>query len=160
MSRRNSHGFEPLLSHPPDAADIAPKPMYSVDIDNDSITTITKRTPMEVHPLHISYKYKMVSVVQVLNPDFDIPFDMHSHKPTTRSPTPPRNDDQRENDLMHDKMTILVLDARASSDLQLLARAWCAEKGFHAIVGRAGRTCIACCVREARALGIHVVIRV
>jgi hypothetical protein len=160
MSRRNSHGFEPLLSHPPDSADIAPKPMYSVDTDNDSITTITKRTPMEVHPLHISYKYKIVSVVEVLNPDFDIPFDMHSHKPTTRSSTPTKKDDQRDKDTMHDKMTILVLDARASSDLQLLARAWCAEKGFHAIIGRAGRTCIACCVREARALGIHVVIRV
>ncbi|KAH4339137.1 hypothetical protein HBH98_209300 [Parastagonospora nodorum] len=157
MPRRNSHGFEPLLSHPPDSTDIAPKRVYSADTDNDSMTTITKRQPMEVHPLHTSYKYKTVSVTEVLDPSFDIPFDMHSH---TRSPTPTGLDKKNDTDATHDKTTVLVLDARGSSDLQLLARSWCAEKGFHAIVGRVGRTCLACCIREARALGIHVVIRV
>ncbi len=60
----------------------------------------------------------------------------------------------------YENKTVLVLDARASSDLELLARAWCAEKGFHAVVGRVERTCLACCVREARGLGINTVIRV
>ncbi|KAF2083163.1 hypothetical protein K490DRAFT_52359, partial [Saccharata proteae CBS 121410] len=47
-----------------------------------------------------------------------------------------------------------------AKDAELLARAWCAERGLHAVIGRAGRTCIACCVREARALGVRVVIRI
>jgi hypothetical protein len=157
MPRRNSHGFEPLLSHPPDSTDIAPKRVYSADTDNDSMTTITKRQPMEVHPLHASYKYKTVPVAEVLDPDFNVPFDMHSR---TRSPTPTGLDSQHKSDATHDKTTILVLDARGSTDLQLLARAWCSERGYHAIVGRVGRTCLACCIREARALGVNIVIRV
>lgn len=160
MSRRNSHGFEPLLSHPPDSTDIAPKPMYSIDNDDGSDTTITKRKPMQVHPLHISYKYKIVPVAEVFLADFVVPFDIHSHKPATRTPTPTGFDERRDDDPLHDKSTILVLDARGPADQQLLARAWCAEKGFHAIIGRSGRTCLSCCIREARALGIHVVIRV
>jgi hypothetical protein len=160
MSRRNSHGFEPLLSHPPDSTNIAPKPMYSIEDENASDSTITKRQPMQVHPLHISYKYKIVPVVDVLEPDFDVPFDIHSHKPTTRTPTPTTDSNHNEgDDTLHDKTTILVLDTRGSTDLQLLARAWCAEKGFHAILGRAERTCLSCCIREARALGINIVIR-
>jgi hypothetical protein len=159
MSRRNSHGFEPLLSHPPDSTDIAPKPMYSIEDENASDSTITKRQPMQVHPLHMSYKYKIVPVVDVLDPDFDIPFDIHSHKPITRTPTPTGSNEHERNDALHDKTTVLVLDTRGSTDLQLLARAWCAEKGFHAILGRAGRTCLSCCIREARALGINIVIR-
>jgi hypothetical protein len=160
LSRRNSHGFEPLLSHPPDSKDIAPKPMYSADAGHDSDVTITKRHPMNVHPLHISYKYKIVPVTEVLVPDFNVPFDEHTHKPTTRSPSPAGASEHQSEETVNDKITILVLDARASSDLQLLARGWCAEKGFHAVIGRAGRTCLACCIREARGLGINVVIRV
>jgi hypothetical protein len=160
LSRRNSHGFEPLLSHPPDSKDIAPKPMYSIDGGNDSDITITKRQPMHVHPLHISYKYRIVPVVEVLNPDFNIPFDVHAHKLTTRSPSPAGSSKNQEEEIVNDKTTVLVLDTRASADLQLLARAWCAEKGFNAIIGRTSRTCLACCIREARGLGINVVIRV
>jgi hypothetical protein len=160
MSRRNSHGFEPLLSHPPDSTDIAPKPMYSVEDDDGSAVTITKKKPLQAHPLHISYKYKIVPVAEVLDPDFDIPFDMHSHKLRSRTPTPTGFRNHKQEDTLHDKTTVLVLDARTSTDMQLLARAWCAEKGFHAIVGRTGRTCLSCCIREARALGINIVIRV
>ncbi|KAG8631201.1 hypothetical protein KVT40_000341 [Elsinoe batatas] len=55
---------------------------------------------------------------------------------------------------------VLVLDCRGSGDLQLLARAWCAKVGEHALVGRVERTCLGCCIREARALGINIVIRI
>lgn len=57
---------------------------------------------------------------------------------------------------------VVVLDCRGSStaDLQLSARAWCASAGANAVVGRAGRTCLGCCVREAKAVGVGVVIRV
>ncbi|KAH7398826.1 hypothetical protein DE146DRAFT_677947 [Phaeosphaeria sp. MPI-PUGE-AT-0046c] len=160
MTRRNSHGFEPLLSHPPDSTDIAPKPMYSMDNEDGSDTTITRRKPMQAHPLHKHYKYKIVPVAEVLHSDFVVPFDIHAHRPVTRTPTPTGFDEHQDDDPLQDKTTILILDARGPSDHQLLARAWCAEKGYHAIIGRTGRTCLSCCVREARALGIHIVIRV
>lgn len=160
LSRRNSHGFEPLLSHPPDAADIAPKPTYSVDGEDDSDTIITKAEPLDVHPLHASYTYKFLPATEVLDPDFQPPFDMHAHMPTTRSPTPTGSALQQPKKLVNDKKAILVLDARGPSDMQLFARAWCAEKGYHAIVARLGSTCLACAIREARGLGINVVIRV
>lgn len=55
---------------------------------------------------------------------------------------------------------VLVLDCRGPPTLQLLARAWCANVGFHALVGRQGRTCLGCCIREARCADIEVVLRV
>ena len=55
---------------------------------------------------------------------------------------------------------VLVVDARGDAALDVLARAWCASEGLDAVVGRAGVTCLACCVREARAAEIGVVIRV
>ncbi|KAF2829747.1 hypothetical protein CC86DRAFT_316926 [Ophiobolus disseminans] len=160
LSRRNSHGFEPLLSHPPDSTDIAPKPLYSVDGEHASDTTITKRHPVDVHPLYVSYKYKVVPATEVLDPDFQPPFDMHAHLPTTRSPTPTGSVLQRLDEVVSDRMAILVLDARGTTDLQLFARAWCAEKGYHAIIARVSSTCLACSIREARGLGVNVVIRV
>lgn len=56
---------------------------------------------------------------------------------------------------------ILVIEASGKQkDREVLARAWCAEKGVHAIIGARGRTCLGCCVREARALGVGFVIRI
>ncbi|KAL1311338.1 hypothetical protein AAFC00_001514 [Neodothiora populina] len=57
---------------------------------------------------------------------------------------------------------VLVLDCRGAfcEQLQLLARAWCAKVGQHAVVGKVGRTCLSCCIREARALDVCVVIRI
>jgi len=54
---------------------------------------------------------------------------------------------------------VAVLDCRGKADLELLARAWCAKVGENAIVGKTGRTCLACCIREARGLGVRVLIR-
>lgn len=48
---------------------------------------------------------------------------------------------------------------RFGSDLEMLARAWCAEKGLNALISRRGRNCIACSIREARALGWKIVLR-
>lgn len=56
--------------------------------------------------------------------------------------------------------TMLVVDARGEAVLDVLARAWCSSIGLDAVVGRSGVTCLACCVREARAAEIGVVIRV
>ncbi|KAH7090511.1 hypothetical protein FB567DRAFT_520029 [Paraphoma chrysanthemicola] len=160
LSRRNSHGFEPLMSHPPDSADILPKPIYVLDTEGDSDTTNVKRHLMAVHPLHISYTYKLVPVDAILDPNFVVPFDMHAHTPRALSPTSSAIETGAEDKPSYDKKTVLILDARGASDMQHLARAWCAEKGYHAIIGRVGRTCLACCVREARGVGVNVVIRV
>lgn len=46
------------------------------------------------------------------------------------------------------------------SDLEMLARALCAERGWNALVSRRGRGCLACVVREAGAVGWRVVLRV
>jgi hypothetical protein len=56
---------------------------------------------------------------------------------------------------------VLVIQAGGvEGGSEVLARAWCAMAGAHAIVGRKGRSCLGCCIREARGLGIGVVIRV
>ena len=49
---------------------------------------------------------------------------------------------------------------KRGSDLEMLARAVCAERGWNALVSRRGRGCLACAVREAGALGWRVVVRV
>ncbi|KAI1427411.1 hypothetical protein F5Y12DRAFT_171091 [Xylaria sp. FL1777] len=46
------------------------------------------------------------------------------------------------------------------SDLEVLVRALCAEKGWNAIISRRRRACLACAIREAGALGWRVIIRV
>ena len=46
------------------------------------------------------------------------------------------------------------------SDMEVLVRAVCAEKGWNAVVSRRRRGCLACAIREAGALGWRVVIRV
>jgi hypothetical protein len=158
LVRRNSHGFEPLLSHPPDSADIAPKRMYDADIEPEGLTTSSK--PMNAHPLHKSYSHKIVLVTDVLVPDFLLPFALHTSKSSERLLALSKSHDSDAETIKNDKKSVLVLDARASSDLELLARAWCAEKGLHALISRVGRTCLGCSVREARGLGINIVIRV
>ena len=147
LSRRNSHGFQPLLSHPPESVQIAPQRRYSVDAGDLLHMTLPTSEPMFAHPLHKSYSYKIIPVTEVLQPKFVFPSITLDHEHESSAS-------------MYENKTILVLDARASADLELLARAWCAEKGFHAVIGRVERTCLACCVREARGLGINTVIRV
>ncbi|KAK0903350.1 hypothetical protein LTR91_015708 [Friedmanniomyces endolithicus] len=93
--------------------------------------------PPPAHPLHKAYRYRVLPVASLLS--------------ATDTVAPRKSDGE-----------VLVLDCRGggkAEDLDLLARAWCAKVGVHALVGREGRTCLGCCVREARALGVGVVIR-
>ncbi|KAM7208857.1 hypothetical protein V8F20_000735 [Naviculisporaceae sp. PSN 640] len=46
------------------------------------------------------------------------------------------------------------------SDVEILVRAFCAEKGWNALISRRRRGCLACAIREAGALGLKVIIRV
>lgn len=87
------------------------------------------------HPLHHSFPYRQVSLDAL---------------PELPTPTPP----------LDGKPEVLVIDARSSRVNETFARAWCASVGCHGLIGRVGRTCVACCVREARALDVPVVVRV
>lgn len=90
------------------------------------------------HPLHRSFPYRHVSLASL---------------PQQRAPEPGSRTQDRSPE-------ILVIDARGSKARETFARAWSASIGQHAVVGRSGRTCVACSVREARALEVAVVIRV
>lgn len=160
-SKRSSHGYEPLLSHPPTSPSIKPLRMYLPMTDaKPEATTPPKLEPLRAHPLHISHKYKLVAATDILDPNFVLPFTPRAYvSPMPSAPNSPR-EEKDDSMARGEDVAVLVLDARASKDLELLARAWCAEKGFHAVIGRVGRTCLACCVREAEGLGINVVIRV
>lgn len=46
------------------------------------------------------------------------------------------------------------------SDVEILIRAFCAEKGWNALISRRRRGCLSCAIREAGALGWKVVVRV
>lgn len=104
------------------------------------------------HPLHIDYQFETIPVAKLLTSPADLEHDSDSDSGSNYSPG-------LESSSGSSRKTML-LDCRGPADLQLLARAWCAREGHDALVSRASRTCIACSVREARALGLLVVIRV
>lgn len=85
------------------------------------------------HPLHKEFRYDILPVEAVVR----------------------ENVERKETD-----RTLVIEAGGGRKDREVLARAWCAERGAHAIIGGRGRTCLGCCVREARALGIWVVIRI
>ncbi|KAK8166653.1 hypothetical protein IWX90DRAFT_433394 [Phyllosticta citrichinensis] len=106
------------------------------------------------HPLHAAHKFRIVSPLELL---------AQSHHSSPSSSSISLLDETAASG------EVLIIDARpprgsasitGGSDPALLARAWCADRGENALVARVGRTCLACCVREARAVGIRVVIRV
>lgn len=49
-----------------------------------------------------------------------------------------------------DAIHIMVIKATGTGDAEILARAWCAERGKIAIIRKAGGPCYACAVRAAR----------
>jgi hypothetical protein len=87
------------------------------------------------HPLHNSFRY-VRKELEELHP----------------SVTPPNHTDL--------KSDVWIIDARVGSDTQTFARAWCAHVGRHALVAKVSRTCLSCCVREARAIDVGIVIRI
>ncbi len=58
------------------------------------------------------------------------------------------------------KMHLGTRKRRFGSDMEILVRSLCAEKGWNALISRRRRGCLACAIREAGALGWKVVIRV
>ena len=93
----------------------------------------TKEASLPGHPLYRSFKYRTVAAPHIL-------LDSYIDDPIIPQ--------------------ITILDARAEPTLEVVARAWCASNGEHAVISRVGTSCIACSVREARGLSIRIVIRV
>jgi hypothetical protein len=59
-----------------------------------------------------------------------------------------------------DKMHLESRRRQFGSDMEVLVRALCADKGWNAVVSRRRRGCLACAIREAGALDWSVIIRV
>ena len=89
---------------------------------------------MPGHPLHSVYAYRRVSVGDLLREDSG-------------------------SSSMLGNSNVLVVNARGSAVKATFARAWCASMGRNAVIARVGRTCVACSIREARAMNVDVVIR-
>lgn len=106
---------------------------------------VSKYTRLPGHPLHISYRYKYVSLDSLSN----------TPAPQSTSSQGPEAAQAPE---------IIVIDARGNRDRETFARAWCAAVGCHAIISRSGGTrvtcCVACSIRQARAIDAMVVVRV
>lgn len=134
--------------------------MYDVPDEMAGEGLATGSKPLDAHLLHKLYSYKIIPVTDILDPDFLLPFELHTSKSSERILALSQSDYSEADTIRETKKAVLVLDARTSWDLEVLARAWCAERGLHALVSRVGRTCLACSIREARGLGIHIVIRV
>lgn len=100
----------------------------------DTKKGLDEHTIKRAHPLHKEFNYSLTSIESLV-----------------------REGDDETRDRSH----ILVIEAGGEGrDREILARAWCSERGVHAIIGGRVRTCLSCCVREAKALGVDVVIRV
>lgn len=104
------------------------------------------------YPLHINYTFTTIPVTALLSAS---PAGGRVDALSPPGETVPAGEQDGD---------VTVLDCRGTGpgvqDLDMLARAWCAKVGESAVVGREGRTCLSCCVREARALGVRVVIRI
>ncbi|KAF9887279.1 hypothetical protein FE257_010407 [Aspergillus nanangensis] len=104
-----------------------------------SSSTTLRHHRLPGHPLHRSYGYKFVPI--------DALGGAHSQELFF-------------GDIGVGRYEVMVVDARGSADKEAFARAWCASAGYDAIIGRTGRTCLGCCIREARAISVQVVLRV
>lgn len=135
------HDIQFICSHPcrpsatPRGAGSSPPSPTPKYLSPPSPTAEDNSSTPACHPLHKSYVFEVVPAATLLSCELDT-FTAAAEGQT------------------------LVLDCRGASELQLLARAWCAKVGEHALVGKVGRTCLACCVREAGALGVRIVIRI
>jgi hypothetical protein len=82
-------------------------------------------------------------------------FDMSVPSPTTPGSDAPAPGFERAGKKMHHE----TRRRQFGSDMEVLVRALCAERGWNALISRRRRGCLACAIREAGALGWKVVIR-
>ncbi|CAK4031482.1 Hypothetical predicted protein [Lecanosticta acicola] len=107
--------------------------------------------PPPCHSLHVDYKYETIPVATLMTePPEERPRALSVPDARAAHPEATAEEEAR----------VVVLDCRGTEDLQLLGRAWCSKVAENAIVAKVGRTCLACSIREAKALGFSVVIRI
>lgn len=142
--QRKDSGFEldQLKASPPPSSQHTRTSTPSTLLTLASSASDKELSTPPVHSLHKDYHFDTIPAAALLQIQTQSRHEMSS----------PGLPTEREKDVM-------VIDCRAGDDSELLARAWCAKVGEHAVIGKSGRTCLACCVREARALGICVVLR-
>jgi hypothetical protein len=101
------------------------------------------REGSEAHLLHQSFKHKtlLLQNLEICYP---------SVSDTTK--------DTNDWDDTADK-SVIVINVW-SPQQRVFVGAWCANRGYNAIIARRGRTCTACAIREAFAIGLKVVIKV
>lgn len=58
------------------------------------------------------------------------------------------------------KMHLECRRRQFGSDMEIMVRAFCAQRGWNAIISRKKRGCLACAIREAGGLGWRVILRV
>jgi hypothetical protein len=109
------------------------------------------------HPLHVSHVFRIIKADELFSDAVPVP---GVSLEGDNAATGPESEENEEGEDVERAKETLVVDARHDASLELLARAWCSWKGEHAVIGRVKVTCLACCVREARALGIRIIIRV
>ncbi|KAJ9262389.1 hypothetical protein DTO212C5_7944 [Paecilomyces variotii] len=110
------------------------------------------------HPLHMSYPYRYIPLRSLA----DIGA---SALPSRYSNNKNKNKNNNNNNIKNKSSEspfseTWILDARGEKDREAFARAWCASVGTSAVISRVGRTCLACSIREARAVDVGIVIRV
>ena len=169
-TNKSSSPSNPKLPSPPlsfedkenesPTTDAKSKPQPTVDSKHPSkapststlnFSTFDKELPNPpTHPLHIDYTFDVLPVANLLS------------APAEKRPRVLSIPEERKTlvtGVTGATEGVTVLDCRGTEDSELLARAWCAKVGENALIGKSGRTCLACCIREARALGMSIVIR-
>ncbi|GBF67040.1 hypothetical protein TMEN_9763 [Trichophyton mentagrophytes] len=154
--------FQPPIPDDEDTYDWSPGPESpSTDPLNPRIQrTNSFRVPG--HPLHTSfYPYKYIPITSLPSV-------------TEFPPKPPRTYERRSSGMGRHGHSLseekrrhrrrrpitYIIDARGCKDKEAFARAWCTAVCTDAVISRVGRTCLACSIREARAVDVNVVIRV
>lgn len=105
------------------------------------------------HPLHRDFSYTVIPAAALLSSALPEVQDSDSLLLMDSQDDPPSVYQ------IQDDLEIVVLDCRGSADLEVLARSWCAKVGENALISRKGRSCLACCIRQAMGLGMGIVIR-
>jgi hypothetical protein len=156
----------PCLMQKPQQS-ISPRPPTSSD-QQQQHRSHHNHSHLPGHPLHRSYTYKYVPLTS-LRPYTPPPAPSSSSESGhERSANPlPKHEHDHRHDHDHNQADenpprepVWIIDARGSHEKEAFSRAWCAAAGTSAVVSRVGQTCLACSIREARAVDVGVVIRV
>ncbi|KAM5475044.1 hypothetical protein MauCBS54593_001515 [Microsporum audouinii] len=151
--------FQPPAPDDVDTFGRSPGPESPVP-DPSGVRTNSFRVPG--HPLHISfYPYKYIPFVSLPSLTVFQPQASETVDPPLLKRQNSCRSDRSEKRRRHRCRPITyIIDARGSKHKEAFARAWCTAVCTDAVIARVGRTCLACSIREARAIDVNVVIRV